>query len=40
MMSPADLVAYLVGWSLLVLKWCDRKAQGVCRFPGDGLPVE
>jgi hypothetical protein len=28
LMSPADLVAYLVGWSLLVLKWCDRKAQG------------
>lgn len=36
-MSPADLVAYLVGWSLLVLKWCDRKAQGVpVDFPETG----
>lgn len=23
-MSPADLVAYLVGWNELVLKWLDR----------------
>lgn len=23
-MSPADLVAYLIGWNELVLKWLDR----------------
>jgi hypothetical protein len=28
MMSVADLVAYLVGWNELVLKWLDRDALG------------
>ncbi|MGJ7546046.1 ClbS/DfsB family four-helix bundle protein [Variovorax sp. LT1R16] len=28
-MSVADLVAYLIGWNLLVLKWCDAKARGL-----------
>lgn len=27
-MSPADLVAYLVGWNELVLKWLDRDDRG------------
>lgn len=31
-MSVADLVAYLIGWNLLVLKWCEAK--------GRGLPVD
>jgi len=36
-MSPADLVAYLVGWSLLVLKWCDCKSKGEpVDFPETG----
>ncbi|ANB33242.1 ClbS/DfsB family four-helix bundle protein [Rhodovulum sulfidophilum] len=28
MMSPADLVAYLLGWNELVLKWLDRDDRG------------
>ena len=28
MMSPADLVAYLIGWNELVLKWLDRDDRG------------
>lgn len=36
-MSVADLVAYLIGWHLLVLKWCDAKAQGLpVDFPETG----
>lgn len=36
-MSPADLVAYLVGWGLLVLKWCDLKDKGQSvDFPETG----
>lgn len=36
-MSPADLVAYLVGWGLLVVKWCDLKAKGEpVDFPETG----
>lgn len=27
-MSPADLVAYLIGWNELVLKWLDRDDRG------------
>src|SRR5690606_12345064 len=36
-MSVADLVAYLIGWNLLVLKWCDGKAKGLpVNFPETG----
>lgn len=36
-MSVADLVAYLIGWNLLVLKWCNAKAQGQpVDFPETG----
>ncbi|MFT4173378.1 MAG: ClbS/DfsB family four-helix bundle protein [Rhodocyclaceae bacterium] len=36
-MSVADLVAYLIGWNLLVLKWCDGKARGLpVDFPETG----
>ena len=28
MMSPANLVAYLLGWNELVLKWIDRDSKG------------
>lgn len=28
-MCVADLVAYLIGWNLLVLKWCDGRARGM-----------
>ena len=28
-MSPADLVAYLIGWNELVLKWLDRDDRGL-----------
>lgn len=36
-MSVSDLVAYLIGWNLLVLKWCDGKAKGVpVDFPETG----
>lgn len=37
LMSPADLVAYLLGWNLLVLKWLDRDDQGLAvDFPETG----
>lgn len=37
-MSTADLVAYLIGWNLLVLKWCDGKARGLpVDFPETGF---
>jgi hypothetical protein len=36
-MSVSDLVAYLIGWHLLVLKWCDAKAHGrPVDFPETG----
>lgn len=36
-MSVADLVAYLVGWNELVLKWLDRDAAGAAiDFPDTG----
>lgn len=36
-MSVANLVAYLIGWNLLVLKWCDAKARGqAVDFPETG----
>lgn len=36
-MSVANLVAYLIGWNLLVLKWCDAKARGLpVDFPETG----
>lgn len=36
-MSVSDLVAYLIGWNLLVLKWCDGKAKGLTvDFPETG----
>lgn len=36
-MSVADLVAYLIGWNTLVLKWCDGKAKGLpVDFPETG----
>ena len=36
-MSVSDLVAYLIGWNLLVLKWCDGKAKGLpVDFPETG----
>jgi hypothetical protein len=31
-MSVVDLVSYLIGWNLLVLKWCNAKENG---FPVD-----
>lgn len=37
-MSPADLVAYLLGWNELVLKWLDRDEQGLpVDFPETGF---
>ena len=37
-MSVADLVAYLVGWNELVLKWLDRDAAGEpIDFPETGF---
>ncbi len=37
MMSVHDLVAYLVGWNELVLKWCRGRAAGVdVDFPETG----
>lgn len=37
-MSPADLVAYLLGWNALVLKWLERDDQGlVVDFPDTGF---
>ncbi|UTY60267.1 ClbS/DfsB family four-helix bundle protein [Massilia sp. erpn] len=36
-MSVADLVSYLIGWNELVLKWCERKSQGMpVDFPETG----
>ena len=37
-MSVADLVAYLVGWNLLVLKWCEAKAAGRDVYKRQGFP--
>ncbi len=38
MMSPADLVAYLVGWNELVLKWLAQDDQGeAVDFPETGF---
>lgn len=38
MMSPADLVAYLIGWNELVLKWLDRDDRGeAVDFPETGF---
>lgn len=38
MMSVHDLVAYLVAWGQLVLKWEDRKSQGLeVDFPETGF---
>lgn len=37
-MSPADLVAYLLGWNELVLKWLERDDQGLpVDFPETGF---
>ncbi|MEQ3499341.1 ClbS/DfsB family four-helix bundle protein [Tenacibaculum sp. SSH1-16] len=37
-MSVSDLVAYLVGWSELVLKWNHRKDKGqIVEFPETGF---
>lgn len=37
LMSVCDLVAYLIGWNELVLKWCDGKARGqAVAFPEAG----
>ncbi|HRL21839.1 MAG TPA: ClbS/DfsB family four-helix bundle protein [Alcaligenes sp.] len=36
--SVADLLAYLIGWNKLVLKWCDGKATGAAvDFPETGF---
>lgn len=37
-MSPADLVSYLVGWNELVLKWLDQDDEGrKVDFPESGF---
>lgn len=37
-MSPADLVAYLLGWNELVLTWLDRDDRGeTVNFPDTGF---
>ena len=37
-MSPADLVAYLIGWNELVLKWLDQDDKGESvTFPEAGF---
>lgn len=37
-MSPADLVAYLVGWNELVLKWLEHDDRGApVDFPETGF---
>lgn len=37
-MSPADLVAYLVGWNQQVLTWHRRRAEGLSdEFPAAGF---
>ncbi|WP_339776563.1 ClbS/DfsB family four-helix bundle protein [uncultured Thalassospira sp.] len=38
LMSPSDLVAYLIGWNELVLKWLDRDDRGEpVDFPATGF---
>ena len=38
MMSPADLVAYLLGWNELVLRWLEQDDRGeVVEFPETGF---
>lgn len=38
LMSPCDLVSYLVGWNELVLKWLDRDDKGMkVDFPETGF---
>ena len=38
LMSPADLVAYLVGWNEQVLTWHDRRDRGLPdEFPAPGI---
>lgn len=38
MMSPADLVAYLIGWNELVLSWHTDRGAGVePAFPAEGF---
>lgn len=38
MMSPADLVAYLVGWNQQVLTWHQRRDEGLPdQFPAEGI---
>ena len=38
MMSPADLIAYLVGWNQQVLTWHRRRAAGLRdEFPAPGI---
>lgn len=38
LMSPCDLVAYLIGWNELVLKWLERDAAGEpIDFPETGF---
>lgn len=38
LMSVHDLVAYLTGWNELVLKWCERRDQGLTvDFPETGF---
>lgn len=38
LMSPADLVAYLIGWNELVLKWLGRDDRGeAVDFPDTGF---
>ncbi|WP_444870565.1 ClbS/DfsB family four-helix bundle protein [Rhodobacter capsulatus] len=41
MISPADLVSYLIGWNELVLKWLDRDDRGeTVDFPRNRLSME
>ncbi|WP_265521342.1 ClbS/DfsB family four-helix bundle protein [Oerskovia flava] len=38
LMSPADLVAYLVGWNQQVLTWHRRRTEGLSdEFPAPGI---
>ena len=38
MMSPADLVAYLIGWNELVLSWHEQRGRGEePEFPAPGF---
>ncbi|PRI11395.1 ClbS/DfsB family four-helix bundle protein [Leucobacter massiliensis] len=37
-MSPADLLAYLIGWGQQILTWCERRAEGLPdEFPARGV---